>query len=153
MHKKYYNGLNLNDFEKEIFGLKKKHRNTIMNKKIGRNEKKYWNFDSSFFIQLYADLNAFVDSSERACVDMTYHKYVDTKGVERTQIGMINYILCLIQELHSMEFEDYIITSVEHSGVKEHLIKEEVTEKLNSENDLIKDILMNLAIVMPSLWN
>ena len=153
MHKKYYNGLNLNDFEKEIFGLKKKHRNAIMNKKLGRNEKKYWNFDSSFFVQLYADLNAFIDSSERACVDMTYHKYVDTKGVERTQIGMINYILCLIQELHNMEFDDYVITSIEQSGVKEHLIKEEVTEKLNSENDLIKDILLNLAIVMPSLWN
>lgn len=66
---------------------------------------------------------------------------------------LINYILCLIQELHNREFDDYVITSIEQSGVKEHLIKEEVTEKLNSENDLIKDILMNLAIVMPSLWN
>lgn len=140
MHKKYYNGLNLNDFEKEIFGLKKSKDYKKLNKKLGRNEPMYWNFDSSFFVQLYADLNAFIDSSERECVDMTYHKYVDTKGVERTEIEMIEYIKSLIIELHETEF-DYGKTY--KMIVKEH----------NKEQELVKDILMNLAIVMPSLWN
>ena len=140
MKKKYYKGLKLNDFEKEIFGLKKSKEYKKLNKKLGRNEPMYWNFDSSFFVQLYADLNAFIDSSERACVDMTYHKFTDTKGVERTEIEMIEHIKSLIIELHETEF-DY--------GKTYDLIIEEH----NREKELIKDILMNLAIVMPSLWN
>ncbi|QQV88435.1 hypothetical protein [Staphylococcus phage ZCSS1] len=140
MHKKYYKGLKLNDFEKEVFGLKKSKDYKKLNKKLGRNEPMYWNFDSSFFIQLYADLNAFIDSSERACVDSTYLTFKDTRGVERTEIEMIEHIKSLIIELHETEF-DY--------GKTYDLIIEEH----NREKELIKDILMNLAIIMPSLWN
>lgn len=140
MKKKYYKGLKLNDFEKEVFGLKKSKDYKKLNKKLGRNEPMYWNFDSSFFVQLYADLNAFIDSSERACVDLTYHTFTDTKGVERTEIEMIEHIKSLIKELHETEF-DY--------GKTYKLI----TKEHNKEQELVKDILMNLAIVMPSLWN
>lgn len=137
MHKIYYNGLNLSDFEKEIFGIKKKRKSNKMNRKLGRNEQKYWNFDLTFFIQLYGDLNAFVDSSERAQVDMTHHRFIDVKGQERTQIGMINYILCLIQEYHELHETEIEFTKEEYEKVK----------------ILRTEILYNLNIVMPSLWN
>ena len=140
MKKKYYKGLKLNDFEKEVFGLKKSKDYKKLNKKLGRSEPMYWNFDSSFFVQLYADLNAFIDSSERSCVDMTYHKFTDAKGIERSEIEMIEHIKSLIIELHEMEF-DY--------GKTYDLIVEEN----DKQKELMKDILMNLAIVMPSLWN
>lgn len=140
MKKKYYKGLKLNDFEKEVFGLKKSKDYKKLNKKLGRNEPMYWNFDSSFFIQLYADLNAFIDSSERSCIDMTYHTFKDTKGIVRTEIEMIEYIKSLIKELHDIEF--YYSKSYES-----------IKDEDNKQKELIKDILMNLAIVMPSLWN
>ncbi|MGI4178328.1 hypothetical protein ACR2VM_26400, partial [Klebsiella pneumoniae] len=87
MKKKYFKGLKLNDFEKEVFGIKKNKKYKKMKKKLGRNEPKYWNYDMSFFIQLYADLNAFIESSNH--VDMEYHTFVDVDGKERTQIDMI----------------------------------------------------------------
>lgn len=140
MHKKYYKGLKLNDFEKEVFGLKKSKDYKKLNKKLGRNEPMYWNFDSSFFVQLYADLNAFIDSSKRSCVDMSYHTFTDTKGVERTEIEMIEHIKSLIKELHETEFD---------FGKTAKLMNKEISK----EQALAKDILMNLAIVMPALWN
>lgn len=137
MHKKYYKGLKLNDFEKEVFGLKKSKDYKKLNKKLGRNESMYWNFDNSFFVQLYADLNAFVDSSERACVDLTYHTFTDTKGVERKEIEMIEYIKELIVEYHNALDEDF-------KDIWEYDYR---LEKLRN------DILDNFKIVLPSLWN
>ncbi|WRW34697.1 hypothetical protein CF5_0023 [Staphylococcus phage CF5] len=134
MNKKYFKGLELNDYEKEVFGLKRNRKYKKMNKKLGRNEPKYWDYDSFFFIQLYADLNAFIDSSKCAYSDMNSHTFVDNNGKERTQIDMINYILKLIQdyrkEVAGWDLED-----------------EDCLRKLES------DILDNFKIVLPSLWN
>ena len=83
MKKKYFKGLKLNDFEKEVFGLKRNRKYKKMNKKLGRNEPKYWNYDMSFFVQLYADLNAFIESSERSCIGINGY------GIKTTQQGSL----------------------------------------------------------------
>ncbi|WID30806.1 hypothetical protein [Staphylococcus phage HMGUsa2] len=132
MKKKYFKGLKLNDFEKEVFGLKRNRRYKKMNKKLGRNEPKYWNYDMSFFVQLYADLNAFVESSNH--VDMEYHTFIDVDNIERTQIDMINHILSLIQFYHE---------SMDSFDVDNADELEQVQSK----------ILDNFKIVLPSLWN
>lgn len=132
MKKRYFKGLKLNDFEKEVFGLKKNKKYKKMNKELGRNEPKYWNYDMSFFIQLYADLNAFVESSNH--VDMEFHKFIDIEGKERTQIDMIKHILSLIQLYH------------ESMGGFDVDNADEI-EKLQNK------ILDNFKIVLPSLWN
>ncbi|BAO09190.1 hypothetical protein phiSA039_0013 [Staphylococcus phage phiSA039] len=132
MKKKYFKGLKLNDFEKEVFGLKKNKKYKKMKKKLGRNEPKYWNYDMSFFIQLYADLNAFVESSNH--VDMEYHTFVDVDGKERTQIDMIKHILSLIKYYHK-EMDDF------------DMDKYDELEQVQSK------ILDNFKIVLPSLWN
>ncbi|WBF81716.1 hypothetical protein [Staphylococcus virus vB_SurM-PSU5] len=132
MKKRYFKGLKLNDFEKEVFGLKKNKKYKKMNKELGRNEPKYWNYGMSFFIQLYADLNAFVESSNH--VDMEFHKFIDIEGKERTQIDMIKHILSLIQLYHeSMGGFD--------------VDNEDEIEKVQNK------ILDNFKIVLPSLWN
>ncbi|UXR08195.1 hypothetical protein [Staphylococcus phage vB_ScaM-V1SC04] len=132
MKKRYFKGLKLNDFEKEVFGLKKNKKYKEMNKELGRNEPKYWNYDMSFFIQLYADLNAFVESSNH--VDMEYHTFTDIEGKERTQIDMIKHILSLIQLYH--ESKDSF-----------NVDNEDEIEQVQNK------ILDNFKIVLPSLWN
>lgn len=134
MKKKYFKGLKLNDFEKEVFGLKKNRVFKRMNRKLGRNEPKYWNYDMSFFIQLYADLNAFVESSERSCIDMEWNTFVDVDGEERTQIDMIKHILSLIQYYHE-EMDDFDM------------------DKYDELEQVQNKILDNFKIVLPSLWN
>lgn len=138
MKKKYYKGLKLNEYEKEALGLKRCRKYNKLRKKLGRNEPIYWNYDNFFFINLYADLNAFIESSNH--VDMTYHKFKDTNGIERTEIEMIEHIKSLIEELHETEFE---------FGKTAKIMNKEISK----EQALSKDILMNLAIVMPTLWN
>lgn len=132
MKKRYYEGLNLNDFEKEVLGLKRNKQYKKMNKKLGRNEPMYWNYNILFFINMYADLNAFVESSNH--VDMTYHIFIDDEGKQRTQIEMINHILELIRYYHSL---------LEEFGIDEYGESEEVRDK----------ILENFKIILPSLWN
>lgn len=134
MNKKYFKGLELNDYEKEVFGLKRNRKYKKMNKKLDRNEPKYWDYDSFFFIQLYADLNAFIDSSKCAYSDMNSHTFVDNNGKERTQIDMINYILKLIQDYKKAELNC-------------DLEDEEYLRQIES------DILDNFKIILPSLWN
>ncbi|AII26866.1 hypothetical protein OZ71_gp026 [Staphylococcus phage MCE-2014] len=134
MKKKYFKGLKLNDFEKEVFGLKRNRRYKKMNKKLGRNEPKYWNYDMSFFVQLYADLNAFIESSERSCIDMEWNTFVDVDGEERTQIDMIKHILSLIQYYHE-EMDDFDM------------------DKYDELEQVQNKILDNFKIVLPSLWN
>ena len=131
----YFKGLNLTDFEKELYDGKSYKKEKILKKdhrKYGFDVRTTWNLDTTLLLDIYARLNAYLEHSN---VDLIFHKVVNYNKKQVTLDRIIDDIL---------EDIKFIINSYSDTDLL-----------LNHNNRIVgirKRMFYNLSVALPYLW-